>query len=152
MAYNLPGIHSLNLTLDHLVKMYNGTYTHWNHTEIQSYNPGCILPYRRILVTARADDSGSTEMFTSALSDFSEYWANTYGNFSAGLDEETDLPVHWDPGVIALYGRTGRGMSGLILSYTGVATNHELTEKDYHPDGMYLLFPQVPLVTCPLQM
>ena len=50
LAYNLQGIDSLNLTIDHIVGMYNGTYTWWNDTSIQDVNPYAALPDREIRV------------------------------------------------------------------------------------------------------
>ena len=119
MAYNLPDIDNLNLTMDHVVGIYNGTYKRWNDSSIAAYNPYGTRPTWPIRVIVRADEAGSTEIFTSALSDHSPAWADTFGNFSIGLDEESDVPVNWDPDVVDLFGRTNRGLSGLILSYRG---------------------------------
>ena len=67
-------------------------------------------------VIARADKSGTTELFTSALSAFSPAWAMTYGAFSQGLNSETGEPERWNPDVVSYYGKTNQGVSGLILS------------------------------------
>ena len=78
-------------------------------------NPGLSLPQQKIRVIARADYSGSTHIFTSALSFFSAEWNQTYGTFAEGLDE-FDNPINWDPHVVQLFGRTTRGMTGMIFS------------------------------------
>ena len=54
------------------------------------------------------------------LSAFSSEWNATYGTFSAGLNS-SDYPLHWSDHVIDLYGRTNRGMSGIIYSYRSVS-------------------------------
>ena len=113
LAFYLPGISSINLTRDHVVGIYNGTYREWNHPSLQEINH-VDLPAAPIKVIARADKSGTTELFTSALSAFNANWESTFGTFSAGLDD--DQPVVWDPGVVSYYGQTNAGVSGLILS------------------------------------
>ena len=118
MAYNLninPAYH-LNLTMDLIVGIFNGTVKFWNDSEIIEINQNVNLPNSSIRVITRADESGSTEIFTSALSVYSAEWNVTYGTFSEGLDID-EVPVHWNPDVVSLYGRTNRGMSGIILSY-----------------------------------
>ncbi|KAL8559410.1 hypothetical protein ACOMHN_045207 [Nucella lapillus] len=56
----------------------------WNETSLQDSNPSCKLPGEKILVIARQDKSGTTEMFTSTLSSFSQQWNQTYSVFSQG--------------------------------------------------------------------
>ena len=104
------------LTREAVVGIYNGTITHWNDTEIQQSNQNLSLPGHAIRVVARADFSGTTEIFTSALSSFSSEWNETYGTFADGLDED-EKPVKWNASVVQYYGRTNRGMTGLVFSY-----------------------------------
>ena len=115
LAFNLPGIQSINLTRQHLVGIYNGTYRQWNDPDIQTWNPDVSLPPQNILVVARSESSGTTEIFTLALSAFDPEWAKHYGHFNDGLDQD-DNPIHWNNSVISWYGRTNRGVSGLVLS------------------------------------
>lgn len=118
MAYNLlinPN-YSLNLTLEQVTGIYNGSIREWNDSSIAAINPNVNLPNETIRVIARADDSGSTEIFTSTLSRYCPDWNATYGSFSEGIDAD-DQPIHWPDDVMTLYGRTNRGMSGIILSY-----------------------------------
>ena len=55
----LPDDHSLNLTRESVVGIYNGSITHWDDPLIQSVNPGIILPTEEIHVVARGDYSGN---------------------------------------------------------------------------------------------
>ena len=68
---------------------------------------------------ARADSSGTTEIFTSALSAISPEWNASYGTFYEGLNEffGGSRPIHWNESVIKYYGRTNRGMTGIVFSY-----------------------------------
>ena len=113
---NINPAYNLNLTMDLIVGIFNGSVQFWNDSEIVKINPNVNLPNATIRVITRADESGSTEIFTSALSVYSPEWNATYGTFSKGLDINEE-PIYWDPDVVSLYGRTNRGMSGIILSY-----------------------------------
>ena len=53
MAFNIPAISQLNLSRDHIVGIYNGTYRMWNDQGIQEINPSIELPERIIQVLAR---------------------------------------------------------------------------------------------------
>ena len=52
LGYNLPGVVQLNLTRDHVVGIYNGTYTRWNDPELQVRTGGLLRPERCIAVTS----------------------------------------------------------------------------------------------------
>ncbi|KAK2138911.1 hypothetical protein LSH36_2238g00026, partial [Paralvinella palmiformis] len=117
LAFNIPSInHSLNLTRDHIVGIYNGTYRNWNDSSIRAVNPAASLPNRDIRVVARSDYSGTTEVFTAALCKFDPNWNATYGKFPDGLNTDSK-PERWNDSVIDLYGHLNRGVSGIILSY-----------------------------------
>ena len=115
LAFNLPGTNTINLTRDHIVGIYNGSITSWNDSSLQEWNPSFNMPSEAIKVMARSDKSGTTEIFTSALSEFSPQWAATLGTFSSGVGEDRK-PINWDEGVISYFGYTNLGMSGLLLS------------------------------------
>lgn len=85
VCHNLPGVSSLTLTRDNIVGIYNGTITHWNDSRITAVNAGQRLPEERIRVVARSDPSGTTELFTAALSSFSPAWRHRYGVFEEGI-------------------------------------------------------------------
>ncbi len=78
-------------------------------------NEQVCLPGNRIIVIARADKSGTTEIFTSALSQFSSEWNSSFGTFSAGIGND-DKPIYWNDNAIGYYGRTTTGVSGFIMS------------------------------------
>ncbi|KAK2151738.1 hypothetical protein LSH36_353g08046 [Paralvinella palmiformis] len=120
LAYNLPGISNLVLTRDAVVGIYNGTIRKWSDPEIAVTNPGYFFPWEDIKPVARADDSGTTEIFTRTLSAISPEWNATYGIFYEGVKVYfggKEEPIHWNSSVIRYYGRSNRGMTGIIFSY-----------------------------------
>jgi phosphate transport system substrate-binding protein len=59
-----------------LVDIYNGVVTKWNDPKILALNPGLVnyLPDAAITTVHRSDSSGTTEIFTKALTSFSSDW------------------------------------------------------------------------------
>jgi serine/threonine protein kinase len=102
--------------MEQLVGIYNGTHKYWNDTTFLQNNPGGTLPNARIVVIARADKSGSTSLFTSALSSVDQNWDDIYGTFSKGIDSN-GKPYHWNSDTITYYGMQTRGVAGLLLSF-----------------------------------
>ncbi len=64
-----------------LVGIYNATITKWNDPAIVALNPGLAskLPNKQITVVHRSDGSGTTEIFTNALTAFSNDWTAGHG-------------------------------------------------------------------------
>ncbi|CAI9721055.1 guanylyl cyclase GC-E-like [Octopus vulgaris] len=121
IAYNIPEVKSygfpLNLSREQLVGIYNGTFTHWNDSTFLQTNPGVIMPDAEILVLARQSKSGTTNMFTTALSAFDANWKQQYGAFSAGTVDGGNTPVKWNPRAVNYYGKKNSGMAGIIASF-----------------------------------
>lgn len=67
VAFNLPGIDSLNLDAETIAKIFKGEITTWNDEAIASQNDGVDLSDTKITVVHRSDDSGTTENFTEYL-------------------------------------------------------------------------------------
>ncbi len=90
LSYNLPGVKSgLKLDGPTLADIFMGKITKWNNSAITSLNPGMSLPSTSITVIHRSDSSGTTDGFTTYLSDVSPTWKSTIG---AGKD------VKWPTG------------------------------------------------------
>jgi phosphate transport system substrate-binding protein len=68
VAFNLPGIDSLNLTADTIASIFAGEITSWNDEAIAADNPDVELPDTAITVVHRSDESGTTENFVEYLS------------------------------------------------------------------------------------
>lgn len=67
VAFNLPGIASLNLDAPTVAKIFTGEITSWQDEAIAELNPGVVLPEVPMTVVVRSDDSGTTENFTEYL-------------------------------------------------------------------------------------
>ncbi|WP_369369958.1 phosphate ABC transporter substrate-binding protein PstS [Promicromonospora sp. Populi] len=105
VAFNLPGIDSLNLSSEVIANIFNGEITNWNDDAIAADNPDAELPDLDITPVHRLDDSGTTENFTEYL-------------FATAPDVWTDEP----DGVWPLEGGdSAEGTSGVV----GVVTDTE---------------------------
>ncbi len=49
LAFNIPRVHHLNLTLRQVADIYLGRIEHWNEKSLQLLNPAIELPNARIL-------------------------------------------------------------------------------------------------------
>lgn len=80
VSYNLQGVKSgLKLTGPVVAEVFSGKITSWNDSAIKALNPGVSLPSTHITVIHRSDSSGTTEGFTTYLSDVSPTWAKSIG-------------------------------------------------------------------------
>jgi phosphate ABC transporter phosphate-binding protein len=79
-AYNLPDVNEpLKFTGPVLADIYLGKITKWNDPSLQKLNPGVMLPDLAIGVVRRADDSGTTYIWTDYLSKVSPEWQSKVG-------------------------------------------------------------------------
>ncbi len=67
VAFNVPGIKSINMDAATIAAIFRGEITNWNDPTIASQNPELELPDLRIAPINRSDDSGTTENFTDYL-------------------------------------------------------------------------------------
>ncbi len=67
VAFNLPGVTSLNLAPATIAKIFTGAITTWNDPAIAADNPGVTLPTTKIATVHRSDKSGTTHNFTDYL-------------------------------------------------------------------------------------
>jgi phosphate transport system substrate-binding protein len=88
---NISGVAGgqLKLTGDLLADIYGGKISKWSDPKIAQLNAGVKLPDSRITPIYRSDASGTTNVFTTYLSQVSEPWkaslgANTSVNWPAG--------------------------------------------------------------------
>lgn len=69
VAFNLPGVTTLNLSPATIAKMFTKQITTWDDPAIAAENPGVTLPAGLAVTPVnRSDDSGTTENFTEYLS------------------------------------------------------------------------------------
>ncbi|MBU1801489.1 phosphate ABC transporter substrate-binding protein PstS [Nocardioides sp.] len=103
VAYNLPGVDTLNLAPETLAGIMAGKITTWDDPEIAEENPDADLPSERINAVHRSDESGTTENFTDYLT--------------------AVAPDVWDAGAIEIWpteygGEGANGTSGVVQTIT----------------------------------
>ena len=82
VVYNVPGVDTpIKLTGDILADIYRKDITKWDHPRIAALNPG-MPPGKDIVVVARAEKSGTTNIFT-------EYLSKASGSFQAAIGTST---------------------------------------------------------------
>jgi phosphate transport system substrate-binding protein len=120
--YNVEGVtQTLILSGPVLAGIYDGTVSKWNDPDITSLNPGVSLPDQPITAVHRSDGSGTTEIFTNALSSFSADWKSNVG---AGTS------VEW-PVDKAGNGIGGKGNQGVAAAVQNTPNSIGYVELSY---------------------
>jgi phosphate transport system substrate-binding protein len=102
VSYNLSGVKSgLKLDGPTVANIFMGKIKTWNDAAIKALNPGISLPSTAITVIHRSDSSGTTQGFTTFLSDADPAW-------KAAIGEGKD--VKWPTGT------GGKGNSGVAAA------------------------------------
>ena len=107
LAYNLPDLPGLKLDSDTLAAIFLGEITNWNDAKIAALNSGATLPDKAIQVVHRSDSSGTTNIFTSYLTEVNQAWADAVG---AGKE------VQWPAGV---GGQGNDGVAAVVQQQEG---------------------------------
>jgi phosphate transport system substrate-binding protein len=108
ISYNLPGVKTgLKLDGATAADIFLGKVKKWNDQEIASLNPGVKLPSTSITIVHRSDESGTTKLFTTFLSDYSPTWKSQVG---------ADKKVKWPTGTGA---KGNAGVAGGVKQTTG---------------------------------
>jgi phosphate transport system substrate-binding protein len=104
IAYNVQGLQTgLKLDGATAANIFLGKITTWDDPAIAQQNPGVTLPSTAISVVHRADESGTTKVFTSWLSAESPEWSS-----QVGADKAVSWPV----------GTGGNGNDGVAAGIT----------------------------------
>lgn len=67
IAYNLPGVDTLNLSASVIAQIFDTKITSWDDPAIAELNPDADLPSTAITPVHRSDESGTTENFVDYL-------------------------------------------------------------------------------------
>jgi phosphate transport system substrate-binding protein len=135
-AYNLPDVTTpLKLDGSTIADIFLGKITKWNDPAIAGQNSGVTLPDTDITVVHRADESGTTAVWTGWLSDESATWKS-----QVGADKAVEWPVgnagNGNDGVAALISQS-EGAAG-YLSYDFAVTAKLGIASIKAPDGQYV--------------
>ncbi|WP_323959986.1 phosphate ABC transporter substrate-binding protein PstS [Arthrobacter sp. JZ12] len=110
VAFNIPGVDTLNLDAPTIAAIFKGDITNWNDEAIVSQNDGAELPDLPITVVHRADESGTTENFV-------EYLA------AAAPDEWTyEVSGDWPADIVAENAQGTNGVVSTTSSTEGAIT------------------------------
>jgi phosphate transport system substrate-binding protein len=116
LAYNLPGVKdTLKLTPDVLAGLFLGKITKWNDPAIAAANPGVKLPDVTVAIAHRTDGSGTTNIFTTYLSQVSPDWAKV--GKGSSVNWPTGLGGKGNPGVAGLIQQTPGAIGYVELAY-----------------------------------
>jgi phosphate transport system substrate-binding protein len=115
---NIQGMQSgqLKLSGEVLADIYRGEIKKWNDPKIAQLNSGVSLPDANITPVYRSDGSGTTNIFTSYLSDVSPAWKSSLG---AGTT------VNWP------VGQGGKGNEGVAATVKQVNNSIGYVEFAY---------------------
>jgi phosphate transport system substrate-binding protein len=110
VAYNLPGIGAgIKLTPSVVADIFLGKITNWSDPQITRLNPGTNFPRLAISPVHRSDGSGTTNIFTTWLSEVSPEWGGENG-------PRAGKSVHWP---IGLGGKGNQGVAQYLKSTEG---------------------------------
>ncbi|WP_245993029.1 phosphate ABC transporter substrate-binding protein PstS [Xylanimonas allomyrinae] len=93
VAFNLPGIETLNLSPEVMARIFTGDLRRWDDPALVADNPGVDLPDLAVTPVHRSDDSGTTANFVDYLAavapdvwtwDVSGVWPLTGGDSAQG--------------------------------------------------------------------
>ncbi|HEY9153224.1 MAG TPA: phosphate ABC transporter substrate-binding protein PstS [Anaerolineales bacterium] len=125
MSYNIPELDpkgpALILDGNTLVGIYNATITKWNDPAIVALNPQIAskLPAKQITVAHRSDGSGTTAIFTAALTSFSSAWTAGSGTTINWPADKAGNGVggNGNPGVAAAIQNTPESIGYIEYAY-----------------------------------
>jgi phosphate transport system substrate-binding protein len=116
ITYNLPNLKQpLQLSPDALAGIFLGNIKTWQDSAIAKDNPGVTLPNTPVVVSHRAEGSGTTNIFTTYLAAISQEWQAKVGKGNS---------VNWPVG---LGGKGSEGVTGNIRNSPGAIGYVELT-------------------------
>jgi phosphate transport system substrate-binding protein len=117
-VHNIEGVPAdqLKLTGEILADIFNARITRWNDARITQINQGVTLPEATITPVYRADGSGTTDVFTTYLSQVSEAW-----KASPGAGASVQWPI----------GQGGKGNEGVAALVKQVPNSIGYVEYAY---------------------
>lgn len=113
VVFNVPGVSELRLSRKVLPRIFGGQITNWNDPAIAADNKGAKLPDLPIRLAARADASGTSFIFTNALSAMDPYFKGRIGTSRSPKWPGKPLSGKGNPGVAQIVQRT-KGSIGYV--------------------------------------
>ena len=117
LAYNIPGILAgIVLNGPVIADIFQGKISNWNDPRIAKLNPGVKFPSLAISTFHRSDGSGTTNIFTTYLSQVSGDWQSSVGA-GKSVKWPRGLGGKGNPGVAALIKQNEGGIGYIELAY-----------------------------------
>lgn len=117
VAYNIPGVGpGIHLTQEVIADIFLGKITKWDDSRITKLSPGTKFPNTTIAPFHRSDGSGTTNIFTTFLSEVSGDWKDQIGA-GKSVRWTKGLGGKGNPGVSALIKQTEGGVGYIELAY-----------------------------------
>lgn len=117
VAYNIPGIGpGIGLSGPVIADIFLGKITKWNDPRITKLSPGVKFPNLAIATFHRSDGSGTTNIFTTYLSEVSGDWKDQVGA-GKSVKWPKGLGGKGNPGVAALIKQNEGGIGYIELAY-----------------------------------
>ncbi len=113
IVYNLPDVKDLKLSGEVLANIYRRKITQWNDGAIAALNPGAALPDLAIVPVSRAEDSGTTSIFTEYLSKVSPDFKKEIGTSKKPTWPQGGIGQQGSGG-IASHVRSNKGCIGYV--------------------------------------
>jgi phosphate transport system substrate-binding protein len=113
VVYNLPGVTNLKLSRKVIPAIFDGQITKWNDPKIAADNAGAKLPNSQIKLAVRADSSGTSYIFTNALSGMDSYFKGRIGPSKTPKWPGKPVSGKGNPGVAQIVKRT-QGSIGYV--------------------------------------
>jgi phosphate transport system substrate-binding protein len=137
IAYNVQGVQTgLKLDGKTAADIFLGKVKTWNDPEIAAQNSGVQLPATPIQIVHRADESGTTNVFTKWLSAESPEWSSKVGAGKA-VQWPTGVGGNGNDGVAAGISQTD-GAVGYLSYDFAVRSNLGVAQIKRDSDGQYI--------------
>lgn len=117
VVYNASGVSDLRLSRKVLPQIFAGQIKNWNDPAIAADNPGAKLPNQPIRLAVRADASGTSFIFTNALSTMDPYFKGRIGANRSPSWSGNPLKGKGNPGVAQIVQRTPGSIGYVEAAY-----------------------------------
>jgi phosphate transport system substrate-binding protein len=117
LAYKLEGVDKLILDGPTTAKIFLGKIKKWDDAAIKALNPGVKLPSDAIIVVHRADDSGTSSIFTNWLASTSDEWKRGPGAGKEASRFPTGISGPQNAGVANAVAQNDGAIGYLELAY-----------------------------------
>jgi len=136
VAFNVKGVSALTLDGPTLANIFLKKVTTYNDPAIKALNPGVTLPATPIVVAHRSDESGTSKIFTTYLSEVSSEWKTKVGA-GKSVQWPTGIGGQGNDGVASAVQQNPGGIGYVELAYA--LNNHLMMASLKNKDGKAIM-------------